>query len=413
MINMNDLDRKILFKQQLVRNMAQNYPFKKNFDDCYFVLNGQVLQNDAHLILCSILNELYQIDSSKLVHNLEISQFYDLNPESNDFSTYHELCAKYSNAILTTSANTGKCNISTGSVKTYLKTIVDLNVQYHRIEIVYINFGSIPNFLFDEKHDLYTWPNWIPTWDQTSTMARGKCQSEQIRKISNDKNFCMDSNQYHQTKIVSNIFKTFRQASIQMQIEQLFNKNLLPNATSGINQLTAESVAAAISVSKFIQNTINKNPFFELEKDDEIFFIIIPYSTFNHNCALPKINLAIDSFLTICSKNTIDKFLPNIQFGFETKNFGIWIDQNKKNYVQNGHLDNLYGTAVNNKEPQHIPYVPYVLYPNISTFSKHRIHRQFQAMFKKNISLDQTNYIAKIKLNGQNHIEKYDLCLEK
>lgn len=250
-------------------NGKLNSKFLDAFQNLVFVVDDNILGDDAEAIILSLVDEFNKIAETNLVHNIELSQYYDatsaLPKNGNIFQCENcEIVLKYidTTICLTNSrvrrhinnddANPNDpsnieidCNASRGLVQFYIKQKLADTYKYRKIQVVKIlrheNLLPFLNTIYqnnDEFAKLNDAANVaIAKW-QTKNLSQSRVDPEKIKTCP--------------IEYVNNIINDTKQATTNAQISKINISRFFPNMPTISMVNTANSVAKNIS-------TITKN----------------------------------------------------------------------------------------------------------------------------------------------------------
>ena len=254
--------------------------FVNNLSNLSFVLNDNVLGDDAHAVILSLIDEFNKIAAIELKHNLELSQYYDI---SNSLTTKEgvlvcnncEIVLKYidTTVCITNSKarqhiteennkhyHTNKqgvkseidCMISRGLVRFYVKQREGNVYRYTRIRVVNVQtLDSLRPYM----DSLYQNNDEISKLEEASNIAISKGQSDAIRSTSRNGQLEVNSPQEltNATQTINNIVTDAKNAIVQSQLGKMNNQRVI----SSIPTQSAVNAANAVANSIMKTNAAN------------------------------------------------------------------------------------------------------------------------------------------------------------
>lgn len=307
--------KQYIFENNQRGSGKMNPIFIDHLSNLSFVIGDNVLGDDVHAVILSLIEEFNRIATIDLKHNLELSQYYAVgsgltNKEGILVCENCEIVLKYidttvcitNGRVLQHVIEDGdkyyhvnkmgdktliKCVISRGLIRFYLKQKDGNNFKYMKIDTVNVQKVDSLHPFFDT---IYQNSDEINKLENASDVAINKGQSDAILSIS--KNGHLETNTpneiMHTTKTVNNIITEAKNAVIQSQLRKMNNQRIISTIP------TQSAVNAANTVAKSILST-------NAAKSGNMIAIMVP----NNEPTLLQSDINVDTVSAIIDDNGI------------------------------------------------------------------------------------------------------------
>lgn len=241
--------------------------FANNLSNLAFVVDNNVLGDDAHAVITSLIEEFNKIATLDLKHNPEISQYYSVGNGLADkngtlICENCEIVLKYSDATVcvtnsknqhsSNQTNINKsnmdCYISRGSIRFYIKKKEGDSYKYTKIRVVDIQkINSLQPYL----NSVYQNTDEMNRLEEAGNIALSRGQTDAI--LSTSKNGRLDVTNPEQlsntTNTINDIITESKNAIVHSQLNKMNNQRVLSSIP------TQNAVNAANTVANTIMNT--------------------------------------------------------------------------------------------------------------------------------------------------------------
>jgi len=256
--------------------------FLKELSKLSFVVGDNVLGDDTHAVILSLVDEFNRIAATDLKHNLELSQYYAvgkglMNKEGSVQCENCEIVLKYvdttvcitngrarqhidkdNNKYYHTNKNGERteinCDISRGLVRFYIKQKQGNTFKYTRIRVVKTQMvDSLKHYI----ESLYQNNDEIEKLEDATGIAISKGQSEAILQTAKAGNLepITSKGVTNSTSMVNNIIAETKNASTNSQLtkmgsQRIFSDNPIETAVDAANTVAKKFTDAASALYK-------------------------------------------------------------------------------------------------------------------------------------------------------------------
>lgn len=274
------LKKKIMSEQQYGSGRL-NPLFVDELSNLAFVIGDQVLGDDVHAVILSLIEEFNRVAANDLKHNLELSQYYavgkglmnrggvvqcdncELVLKYTDISiclingrVRQHVIKKdreyYGNSEINNERTEIDCDISRGLVRFYIKQRIGDSFKYNKIHVVKLNMsGTLEPFM----NALYQNNEEIAKLDEAISIALSKGQSDAILSSANSGRLEVMSPQDIKTSTtsVNTLISQAKKASINSQLDKMSNQRIMASFP------TQPAVNSANTVANIIMNNKSAN----------------------------------------------------------------------------------------------------------------------------------------------------------
>src|ERR1700733_12422016 len=192
---------------------------------------NNVIGNDIHCILLSLIREFSKIDVKNLVHNMEISQYYEINNLHNGYiiPDNSEIILKYIDTTVCLS-NEKNCSCYRGLVRFYIKQKKGDEYKYVKINVI-----KICPTISKLEASIYQNSDKIQMWENIVNIAIAKGQKDAISKMSDKLILTTSEKIRNSVNKINEILFQIKKASTKSQISKLKKDNeilLSPSQTA-------------------------------------------------------------------------------------------------------------------------------------------------------------------------------------
>jgi hypothetical protein len=238
-----------------------------NLSNLAFVVDDKILNDDAHAVILSLIDEFNKIAALDLKHNPEISQYYSVGNGLSDrngsiICENCEIVLKYADATVcvtnskmrqNASEDKGNkseidCNISRGLIRFYIKQREGNSYKYKKINVVNVQrLNSLQPYL----KSIYQNNDEIKRLEEAGNIALTQGQADAIYSTSKTGQLDINNPEEFQntTRTVNDIITESKNAIVQSQLNKMNNQRILSLVP------TQNSVNAANTVANTIMKT--------------------------------------------------------------------------------------------------------------------------------------------------------------
>ncbi len=235
--------------------------FINNFSNLAFVVGNNVLGDDAHAVIASLIEEFNKIAALDLKHNPEISQYYSVGNglTSKNGTLICENCEivlKYADATVCVTngkaesgnKNNVDCHVSRGSIRFYIKQKEGDVYKYTKIRVVNVQKMNSLQPHFD---NMYQNTEEFDNLGDAGAIALSRGQTEAILSTSKSGklNVTNPDELSNTTRVVNDIVTESKNAVVESQLDKMNTQRILSAVPS------QNAVNAANTVANTIMNT--------------------------------------------------------------------------------------------------------------------------------------------------------------